>query len=293
VMADNLDNFAAVDALPPFALFPWFFVIPGVLITGFGLWSLRRGRRRHPQPDPGGPVSNPRKATVVTAAVIVAITAVFLASPAVANSPSAKTSTKNLVGTFTVVPATGTTGAPTSGSYFRMVQPSGTLTAGPFVPNADSTLTDKTYTAVSPGTAGGLVTGKYQPDPDPAFDAAGNGVADQIVQPQAFFGVKFAVATNKTDPQSGTTTKIPTITASAEGRLSGNLGAYGVAYGKQTFNQGAPKPDGSTPGLTSGPTGTYSAKTGKYTLEWSSAVVGGPFDGFTGVWHLEGTFKKK
>ena len=33
-MADNVDNFAAVDALPPFSLFPWFFVIPGLLVIG-------------------------------------------------------------------------------------------------------------------------------------------------------------------------------------------------------------------------------------------------------------------
>jgi hypothetical protein len=33
VMADNLDNYAAVDALPPFALFPWFFLIPGLAVA--------------------------------------------------------------------------------------------------------------------------------------------------------------------------------------------------------------------------------------------------------------------
>ncbi|HVF18805.1 MAG TPA: hypothetical protein VNA14_00995 [Mycobacteriales bacterium] len=32
-MSDNLDNYAAVDALPPFWLFPWFFVIPGALVA--------------------------------------------------------------------------------------------------------------------------------------------------------------------------------------------------------------------------------------------------------------------
>ena len=32
-MADNLDNFAGVDALPPFWLFPWFFVVPGLLVA--------------------------------------------------------------------------------------------------------------------------------------------------------------------------------------------------------------------------------------------------------------------
>ncbi len=41
VMADNLDNFAAVDALPPFPLFPWFFVVPGVLLAALGSVALR------------------------------------------------------------------------------------------------------------------------------------------------------------------------------------------------------------------------------------------------------------
>lgn len=36
-MSDNLDNFAAVAALPPFGLFPWFFVIPGLLVAGLAL----------------------------------------------------------------------------------------------------------------------------------------------------------------------------------------------------------------------------------------------------------------
>ena len=291
VMADNLDNFAAVAALPPFDLFPWFFVIPGVLLAALGFIAYSRERRRQRQPDPGGQVNQARKAAVATAVALALVVAVISAGSAGA-VPTAKKSTK-LVGTFTVVPATAASGAPTTGSYFRMVQPNGNLTSGPFIENGDSTLGDKTYTAVQPGTDGGLVTGKYQPAPDPAFDAAGNGVAGLILAPQAFFGVNFAVATNKTDPQTSAATKVPTITASANGTLTGNLSAYAVAYGKQNFNQGAPKPDGSNPGLTKGPSGTYDTKTGKYTLEWSSAIIGGPFDGFTGVWHFEGTFKKK
>jgi hypothetical protein len=47
-MDANLDNYAAVAALPPFALFPWFFVAPGLLIVGLSasvLWTTRqRGR---------------------------------------------------------------------------------------------------------------------------------------------------------------------------------------------------------------------------------------------------------
>lgn len=43
-ITDNIDNYEAVNALPPFALFPWFFVIPGVLIAGVAGWWLSRGR---------------------------------------------------------------------------------------------------------------------------------------------------------------------------------------------------------------------------------------------------------
>lgn len=35
-MADNVGNFAGVTALPPFWLFPWFFVLPGLMAIGLG-----------------------------------------------------------------------------------------------------------------------------------------------------------------------------------------------------------------------------------------------------------------
>lgn len=34
-------NYRAVKALPPFVLFPWFFVIPGLFVAGFAAWALR------------------------------------------------------------------------------------------------------------------------------------------------------------------------------------------------------------------------------------------------------------
>src|SRR5256886_3597342 len=41
----NLGNYEAVAALPSFTLFPWFFVIPGVLIAGTALLALLRPQR--------------------------------------------------------------------------------------------------------------------------------------------------------------------------------------------------------------------------------------------------------
>lgn len=226
--------------------------------------------------------------TLGTLLVAISVLAVAAIAPAAATTAQKPKSTA-LVGTFEVAPGADSGGTVT-GSYFRMVQTGGTVDAGPYVPNGDSTATDQTYTLLTPGTDGGLRTGTYQPQPEPPFDADGNGVADAILTPTKFFGVLFAVSTNKTDPQTGATTKKPAVKASGK-KLSGNLSAVGVAYGNQHFNQGAPKPAGAE-GETTGPSGTYDAKTGAYTLEWSSQIVGGPFDGFTGIWHLEGTFTK-
>lgn len=41
VMSDNLDNFAKVKALPPFSLFPFFFILPGLMVAGFALAASR------------------------------------------------------------------------------------------------------------------------------------------------------------------------------------------------------------------------------------------------------------
>ena len=49
-MSDNVVNYDAVAALPPFALFPWFFVLPGVLVVAFTVAGRGRHQRR-PLPD--------------------------------------------------------------------------------------------------------------------------------------------------------------------------------------------------------------------------------------------------
>jgi hypothetical protein len=41
-MSDNVDNYEAIKSLPPFPLFPWFFVVPGLLIIALALLPGRR-----------------------------------------------------------------------------------------------------------------------------------------------------------------------------------------------------------------------------------------------------------
>ncbi|HWH31604.1 MAG TPA: hypothetical protein VNU01_02925, partial [Egibacteraceae bacterium] len=240
-----------------------------VLLVGFGLAAL--------------------PASAVTAPALPAAPPVTVheGAPHTPAAPVSSAAATDLRGTFRIT--AGACAGAVTGSRFRMVQPGGTPASGPFVENADSPCADKTYTPLRPGTDGGLVSGSHQPQPSAPFDGTGNGTAARIVRPQRFFGVDFAVATNPTDPQSGTDTPAPVIRRDGS-TLSGDLRAYAVAWNRQHFNQGAPKPDGSTPGQTTLPSGTIDASTKAYRLEWASTIVGGPFNNFTGLWHLEGTF---
>jgi hypothetical protein len=195
-----------------------------------------------------------------------------------------------LTGLFKLDPGQCTTAGVTAGSSFRMINPGGKLGEGPYISNGDSSCGDKTYSPMSPGRDGGLRTGAYQPEAAQPFDPGGNGATESIAKGTTFFAVRFAVATNQKDPQTGGNAPLPTIEVK-NGQLSGNLSAFAASWNNQHFNQGSPKPDGSKPGLTSGPTGTYDSATKKFSLEWSSQIVGGPFNNFTGVWHFEGTFQ--
>ena len=76
------------------------------------------------------------------------------------------------------------------------------------------------------------------------------------------------------------------------GELSGDVAAVSAFYAGEVFNQGSPKPDGSATGETTpAPTGSIDTATGAYSLDWASQIVGGAFNDFTGVWHLEGSFE--
>jgi hypothetical protein len=171
-----------------------------------------------------------------------------------------------------------------------MIKPGGTKD-GPWVSNNDSVCADKTYTDLTPGRDGGLSTTGFQPQPGTPFDVTGSGTADRIVQPKGFFGTKFATATNQQDPQTNSPTTVPEVLLDGAGKLSGNLSAFAAAWNNQHFNQGSPKPDGSKPGLTSGPDGTFDPTTKKFVLEWTTTIVGGPFNNFTGKWHFEGVYE--
>src|SRR5439155_19195577 len=118
------------------------------------------------------------------------------------NKTSTATEGKTLNGLFRIGAGQCGSQGVTRGSYFRMVQPGGTVAQGAFVTNGDSPCPDKTWTPLDPGTDGGLRTGAYQQQPAAAFDGAGNAVSNRITKPKKWFAVAFALATNQRDPQT-------------------------------------------------------------------------------------------
>ena len=222
----------------------------------------------------------------VAAAIALLLATVTACSSGGSSNDSAKGTA--LVGTFHLNAGACTpTGA--TGTYFRMIDPGGTIENGKFFGNPDSKCADKSFSVQAPGSDGGLVTGTYQPSAGKPFDATGNALAARITQPGSFTAIKFGISTNSTDPQTKRSVPAPSILDN-HGTLSGQVTAWSAAWNNLYFNQGSPKPDGSRPGLTTPVTGTYDESTHAFVLTWASQVVGGPFNGFTGYWHLQGTF---
>ncbi|MBO0842764.1 MAG: hypothetical protein J2O46_06235 [Nocardioides sp.] len=224
---------------------------------------------------------------------------------------------KQLVGLFKLTPGSAK-GSQVSGTWFRMIQVGGNAKSGPYMVNANSPADGGQVTLLKPGTSGGLRTGGYQSQPKPAFAADGASLANAITQPTAFFGVKFSISTNAVDPQTKAHVAPPTVYLE-NGKLKADMSAWAASWNRQDFNQGTPKPVSNAGAKVAGQekttkvwdwvsgtwleaapaagvtgkdaTGTYDPKTRHFTLEWTSLISGGPFNRFTGQWHLEGTFQ--
>jgi hypothetical protein len=191
-----------------------------------------------------------------------------------------------LIGTFRLTAGAAPNGQAPTGSYFEMLTSSG----APFG-NISSPAPNKNYTPLTPGTDGGLRTDAYQQAPNPAFSGgvSGGALANKIIQPVSFYLINFSIQTSAADAQLGIHDPLPSI-AAQNGKLSGQVTAWDAQWNGQSFNQGTPKPGGSVLPPTTPLSGTYDPTTHKFTLDWKSLIVGGPFNGYTGVWHLAGTF---
>lgn len=224
---------------------------------------------------------------------------------------------EELIGLLRFTPGAVVDGKVT-GTYFRMLQPGADAAKGPYMINSDSPADNGQATLLSPGTSGGLRIGGYQSQPTPGFDGKGNSLSDAINAPVKWFGVAFSISTNRVDKQTKTEVPPPRVVF-RDGKLEADVSAWAASWNNQEFNQGAPKPVLNTGAKAAGQeevertwdwvaqkwlesapkstlkgkgaTGTYDPDTKAFTLEWTSYIEGGPFNGFTGLWHLEGVYE--
>lgn len=260
-------------------------------------------------------ISAPRRTTRRAGAL--ALIAVIAAASAACGSPapSQPENPEQLVGLFRFTPGGFAGGKPT-GTYFKMAIVGGTAD-GPFVNNANSPIDEGRVTALRPGSAGGLRTGAYQSEAKPGF-RNGDSLSGSVITPTKFFDVLFGISTNAVDPQTLAALPTPSVTRTGT-RLTADVSAWAASWNNQEFNQGAPKPVARTDAAAAGQeqvakawdvvsqrwlaqpaaakstgptaTGTFDPATRRFTLDWTSHIQGGPFNDFTGVWHLEGVFE--
>jgi hypothetical protein len=144
------------------------------------------------------------------------------------------------------------------------------------------------------GSAGGITLGAHQPftlNPDVPNPPSGTGYGSTPVEEStamkkfSFFGASTYIGTNPVSFQSGNVKATPSVTVDVTGNISADLSSWEVMWNGSVFEQG-PRPSGSAfiPA-----TGTYDYDTGDYVIDWVSKIVGGPFNGVPGYWHLEGT----
>ena len=179
------------------------------------------------------------------------------------------------------------------GSYFAM---------GSNNPNGNAAM-------LSPGTADGIqldsfqnfVTDPNEPHPDGHPDApfgAGSGYSALVSEGSAFssfsfFGTSTYIGLNPISYQSGIAKNTPTLDLVSGSCVSNvcditaDFSAWEVYWNGSVFEQG-PRPDNTLPFELAA--GTVDIVTGDYALDWSSQILGGPFNGVTGFWHIEGQF---
>lgn len=222
---------------------------------------------------------------------LVALAAVVVSALSIVGPPiAAANGGVSLIGTFHITggacnPVTGTV----SGSWFQLIFPHGNTNTGFFFQNSSSLCFNKAYTTISAGTQGGLATGRFQPGPRRAFDKLGDARASAIIRPVPFAAIDLSLSTQPIDPQTRRPVPVPVIMDRGR-KLSGSTAALSATWKGISINQGSPKPGGARPGLTQSVSGRYNARTHAFSLSWTSQIVGGPFTGFIGHWHLVGTF---
>ena len=122
-----------------------------------------------------------------------------------------------------------------------------------------------------------LKNGIYQGSPGWTTDNKASKTTGIVGAEFGFFG-PFGALTQNADPVSTVTYAAPSIDLTGT-TLTLGLDSWTAFWNGALFNQGK---------ASAGVTTTYDSGTHRWTADWKKVIVGGPFGGKTGYWHLEG-----
>jgi hypothetical protein len=209
-------------------------------------------------------------------------------SPSVGSPPAPSSSAgRAMNGQFSIAAGICGNGPSPTGSWVQLGL------GGSVIKNPNSSCDGGVYTLVDQGTEG-LLTGQYQPNPTPTFDANGNSLAGAIIQPTEFLGTDFGAATDPQDEQ--TAPSGPDVFPAPQALLDGstieaNLSALNFTYnGPANGTCASGGGDGCYALGSSDVTGTYDLSTRAYTLQFTGTIHGGAFNNATATFHLAGVF---
>jgi hypothetical protein len=213
-----------------------------------------------------------------------------LGAPAGCGGAAKAAAPQHLDGVFRIAPGACASGhRKPSGSYLIVVSAARSRA----VRNPRSTCGDHDYTLLRPGTEGGLTTGRFQPEPSPAFDAHRDSTATHLIAPVAFGPYRLGFATNRRDeqdaPNGAPAYPAPSAIVS-EGTLDVDLRSLVMTYAgnaeatcRQSYGVGCWNLGSRSA------QGTYDASTRRFTIDWLTGESFVPTGDSIEV-HLEGTF---
>jgi|CZKG01.1.fsa_nt_gi hypothetical protein len=223
----------------------------------------------------------------------IALLALVVSAAALAAIASTATAAK-LKGSIALT--TGSNSSPYTGSWVRLYQ---TANPAAYFINPSSPAADQSYTPLVNGTQG-VELNTAQPLASPPFDGGGNSLTNTILTPEPFAGVNFSayVTVNPTKKakfgKKGLILEVGKDKNATDAITAADFTGWTIAWGgdsKFATPGSTANVDGGN--LTGTITWTNPSKHnlgGKIALNWSAQINEPPFQAYTAVWQLQGTY---
>jgi hypothetical protein len=115
-------------------------------------------------------------------------------------------------------------------------------------------------------------------------------VPSNAVAPFQFFGINTYSGTNPVSYVTGNAAGTPTFDYDpVTDEFTVDLSSWAVLWNGSVFDQGPGGTASDGTNYIDVVDASYDPVTKRYSVSWANRIAGGPFNGFQGYWHIEGT----